>query len=138
LALNVDREGHMAGEAVTSAAPRTNADLVDELLERVAHAVGKGARASAVFGEAVQNAEVTVIPVARTRFGFGAGGGQGRREGQDGSGSGGGGGGIVTPIGFIEVRAAGAEFRRIWTPMDWVALAAAASLAVLALTRVLD
>jgi uncharacterized spore protein YtfJ len=113
--------------------------LVDELLERVADAVGKGARASAVFGEAVQDAGVTVIPVARTRFGFGAGGGQGRREGQDGSGGGGGGGGgIVTPIGFIEVHAAGAEFKRIWTPMDWVAVAAAASLAVLALTRVLD
>ena len=110
------------------------ADLVDELLERIGQGVGQRAQASAVFAEPVREGRLTVIPVARTRFGFGGGGGgQG-----DGSGGGGGGGGAVTPIGFIEVRDSGARFRRISTPTDWLALAAAASLVVLAVERLID
>jgi uncharacterized spore protein YtfJ len=128
----------MASEAVTSVDPTGKTDLVDEILDRVGRAVGQGAHASAVFGEAVRDEGVTVIPVARTRFGFGGGGGQGHRQGRDGSGGGGGGGGIVTPIGFIEVRDGGAVFKRIWTPMDWVAGAATASLAFLTVKRLLD
>ena len=78
--------------------------LADELLERIAHTVGQRAQASAVFGEPVQREGVTVIPVARVRFGFGGGGGGGSRQGEEGSGGGGGGGASVTPIGFIELR----------------------------------
>ena len=128
----------MASETATSTEPVGQPDLVDEILERVGSAVGRAAHASAVFGEAVQDAGVTVIPVARTRFGFGGGGGQGHEQGKDGSGGGGGGGGIVTPIGFIEVREGGAAFKRIWTPMDWVAVGATASLALLAVKRLRD
>ena len=41
------------------------ATLVDELLERIGKAVGQRAQASAVFGEAVRDGGLTVIPVAR-------------------------------------------------------------------------
>ena len=111
--------------------------LVDELLGRIGQAVGQRAQASSVFGEPVQREGLTVIPVAKARFGFGGGGGSGGPPGKDGSGSGGGGGAVVTPIGFIEVRDGGAEFKRITTPADWLPLVAAASLAVLAVKRLL-
>ena len=114
------------------------AELVDELLERIGKAVGQRAQASAVFGEAVRDGGLTVIPVARARFGFGGGSGSGRRQGEVGSGGGGGGGAAVTPIGFIEVREGGARFKRISSPTDWAVLIGAASLSLLAIRRVLD
>ena len=109
-------------------------ELVEELLERIGETVGQRAHASAVFGEPVRGeGGVTVIPVAKSRFGFGGGGG---REGEEGGG--GGGGASVHAIGFIEVRDTGAEFKRISTPMDWAALVAASSIALLTLKRLLD
>jgi uncharacterized spore protein YtfJ len=81
------------------------ADIVQRLAERI----GLSARAEAVFGDPVERAGVTIIPVARTTWGFGGGsGGEAANQG-----SGGGGGGIVTPIGFIEVREGGARFVRV-------------------------
>jgi uncharacterized spore protein YtfJ len=115
----------------------TRSQLVDELLERIGQTVGQRAHVSAVFGESVQREDLVVIPVAKARFGFGGGGGSGSRQGDEGSGGGGGGGAAVTPIGFIEVRATGAAFKRISSPTDWVALAAAASIAVLTVRRLL-
>jgi uncharacterized spore protein YtfJ len=80
-----------------------------------------------------------VIPVAKARFGFGGGGGSGARgERDEGSGGGGGGGAVVSPVGYIEVRDDSAEFKRILTRTDVVALAAAASVAAFALKRLLD
>jgi uncharacterized spore protein YtfJ len=113
------------------------AQLVDELLERIGKTVGDKARVSTVFGDPVERGGVTVIPVARARFGFGGGGGSGEHEGQGGSGGGGGGGVAVSPVGYIEVRADGAEFRRIQSPFDLVAFVAAGSIALLALKRLL-
>jgi uncharacterized spore protein YtfJ len=84
----------------------------------------------------VEREGITVIPVARARFGFGGGGGSERAPEAEGtSGGGGGGGAWVSPVGYIEVRAGSAEFKRITGPLDFVALVAAASLAVLALRR---
>jgi uncharacterized spore protein YtfJ len=81
------------------------ADFVQRLAERV----GLTARASAVFGDAVEHEGVTVIPVAKATWGFGGGsGGDGATQG-----SGGGGGGFVAPLGFIEVRRGEAKFVRI-------------------------
>jgi uncharacterized spore protein YtfJ len=96
------------------------------------------ARASAVFGEPVRREGLTVIPVARARFGFGGGGGSGARQGERASGRGGGGGGVVTPVGFIEVRDDTAEFKRISTRTDLVALVAAGAVAALAVKRLLS
>jgi uncharacterized spore protein YtfJ len=114
--------------------------LVNDLLERIGQSVGERAQVSTVFGEPVERAGLTVIPVAKVRFGFGGGGGGGSGSGsgdEEGSGGGGGGGGLVSPVGYIEVRDDGAEFKRISTPMDLLPLAAAASLAALALKRLL-
>ena len=110
--------------------------LVNDLLERIGHSVGDRAQVSTIFGEPVERASLTVIPVAKVRFGFGGGGGGGSGSGdEEGSGGGGGGGGMVSPVGYIEVRDEGAEFTRISTATDLIPLAAAASLAALALKR---
>jgi uncharacterized spore protein YtfJ len=111
--------------------------LVNELLERIGQTVGQRAQVSAVFGEPVERGELTVIPVAKARFGFGGGGGSGSREGDEGSGGGGGGGAAVSPVGYIEVRDGSARFKRISTPTDLVALVAAASIAALTTKRLL-
>ena len=78
-------------------------------VERLAKTIGATARASTVFGEPVTRDGITVIPVASARWGFGGGGGQRGEE----RGRGGGGGVILRPVGFIEITADGAEFRRI-------------------------
>jgi len=94
-------------------------------LEGLAERIGARVQSSAVFGPAVERDGVTVIPVARARWGFGGGaGGDGGGEG-----SGGGGGGVVSPLGYIEVRESGAEFKPIRDPR-LVAVAAAATVCV--------
>lgn len=85
----------------------------DTLLERLAERIGGRAKAEAVFGTPVQQGDVTVIPVARVRWGLGAGGGEDRRADSAASGSGGGGGVAADPIGYIEISSSGAVFRPI-------------------------
>lgn len=114
------------------------AQLANELLERIGQTVGQRAQVSTIFGEPVEREGVTVIPVGKARFGFGGGGGSGSSDGDEGSGGGGGGGVAVSPVGYIEVRDRGAEFKRISTATDVLALVAAASLATLAVKRLLD
>jgi uncharacterized spore protein YtfJ len=113
-------------------------ELVNELLERIAQTVGDNAKASTIFGDPVERAGVTVVPVAKARFGFGGGGGAGTREEGEGQGRGGGGGGAVSPVGFIELRDNSADFKRISSPRDLLALVAAASLALVAIRRLFD
>lgn len=84
------------------------AQFVDQLASRV----GGSARAEIVYGVPVERGSVTVIPVARVRYGFGGGRGT-NQERARGEGSGGGGGAKVTPAGFIEVREDGAVFHPI-------------------------
>jgi uncharacterized spore protein YtfJ len=119
-------------------AAQDRSELVNELLERIGQTVGERAQVSTIFGEPVEREGVTVIPVAKARFGFGGGGGAGTREEGEGSGRGAGGGVAVSPIGYIEVRDRDSEFKRIASPVDLLALVAAASLAVIAIRRVLD
>lgn len=111
--------------------------LAEELLRRIGQAVGDKATVSTVFGEPVERAGITVIPVAKARFGFGGGGGAGALKGEERSGGGGGGGALVSPVGYIEVHDATAQFKRISGPIDLLALVAAASLAALSLKRML-
>jgi len=110
--------------------------LADELLRRIGETVGDHATVSTIFGDPVEREGITVIPVARARFGFGGGGGAGAGAGE-GSGGGGGGGVSVTPVGYIEVRDGTARFKRILGPSDLLALFAGASLAALAVRRLL-
>jgi len=113
------------------------AEMATELIEQIGERVGRSAQVSTIFGEPVERQGVTVIPVAKARFGFGGGGGSGSRERDEGSGGGGGGAGYVSPVGYIEVREHGAEFKRITTRFDLLALAGAASLAALTLKRLI-
>jgi len=109
------------------------------LVERLADRLGSTAHSTAVFGDPIERGGVTVIPVAKARWGFGGGGGRplahpGERPGErpagpEGEGSGGGGGVAVVPVGFIEVRDDGARFRRI---VDEGAIVALAALALVA------
>ena len=90
--------------------------------EHLAETIGAAARASAVFGDPVEGQGVTVIPVARAKWGFG--GGSGGRDGEQGSG--GGGGTAVSPVGYIELHSGGARFRRIHSRTEIAAATAVA------------
>ena len=90
---------------------RTNRTYADDFLATLAEKLGASTKASTVFGEPVERNGITVIPVAKARWGFG--GGAGRREQEDGAG--GGGGAQVSPIGFIEICNGQARFQRIHT-----------------------
>lgn len=87
------------------------------LLHGLADRLGVRANASAAFGAPVERDGVTVIPVAKVRWGFGGGGGVGPADDvtgeSEGEGSGGGGGVTASPLGYIEISGGKAEFKRI-------------------------
>jgi len=87
---------------------------LETLFESLAERLGRSARAAAVFGDPVERDGVTVIPVARARWGMGGGSGRRPRHGHEAEGVGGGGGAIVSPVGFIEVRAGRACYKPIF------------------------
>lgn len=101
-------------ESTAHASPAASSQL-DPLFEKLAGKLGDSARAAAVFGEPVEREGLTIIPVARARWGLGGGSGGGRRAdgGGLGGGLGGGGGATVTPVGYIEIRGDGARFRPV-------------------------
>jgi len=102
----------MTSTAATDKARRAAEDTpADRMLERLAERIGARAGVQAVFGTPIQAGELTVVPVARTRWGVGGGGGASETAG--GSGSGGGGGVAADPIGYLEVSPSGAAFRPI-------------------------
>jgi uncharacterized spore protein YtfJ len=90
----------------------------DALLDQLARQLGGKAGVEAVYGTPIERQGVTVIPVAKVRWGFGGGAGSGKSPaGQDvGEGSGGGGGVVVSPLGYIEIKEGTAEFRLIKDP----------------------
>src|SRR5688572_21536432 len=92
-----DRQAETAHKAATD----RPADL---LLERMAELVGARATVKVVFGEPVRHGDLTVVPVARVRWGFGGSGGssEGMPTGAA-SGSGGGGGVAADPVGYLEL-----------------------------------
>ena len=99
-----------------------------DFIQRLAERIGAVAQASAVFGAPVERDGLTVIPVAKATWGVG--GGSGEKAGEQGLG--GGGGGSVAPLGYIEVRDTGAEFKPIRDPRLFAAGAAAMGVVVLA------
>ena len=98
----------------------------DRFIGTMAEKLGAVARAATVFGEPVEREGITVIPVAKARWGFGGGAGQRKDEGGGGKqedGAGGGGGVQVTPVGFIEIKNHGANFRPIRTvTVSWIVM----------------
>ena len=102
------------------------------LLERLVSQVGGHARVQAIFADPVERDGITVIPVARVRWGVGGGGG----AAPEGSGSGGGGGVAAEPVGYIEITSAGASFRPISRSFGPAAFLAAAIAAAIVLRAV--
>ena len=98
----------------------------DRFIGTMAEKLGAVARAATVFGEPVERDGITVIPVAKARWGFGGGAGQRRDEGGGGKqedGAGGGGGVQVAPVGFIEIKNHAANFRPIRTvSLPWIVM----------------
>jgi uncharacterized spore protein YtfJ len=106
--------GQTASDEARMAGDRSPAD---RLLEHLAELVGAKASVHAVFGEPTTRGSLTIIPVARVRWGFGGGGGRAETPpAGPGSGSGGGGGVAADPLGYLEIGPEGAEFRPIREP----------------------
>jgi uncharacterized spore protein YtfJ len=86
-------------------------------IEQLAQRLGISASATTVYGQPVERGDVTVIPVAKARYGFGGGSGT-NKKGDEGSG--GGGGVAVTPIGYIEIKDGKTQFRKIRDPQSLI------------------
>jgi uncharacterized spore protein YtfJ len=95
-----------------------------------------------VFGQPIRQRDVTVVPVARVRWGFGGGGGRADEPpAGPAAGSGGGGGVAADPLGYLEITADGATFRKIGddlpSPAFLLAAGITAALLIRAVGRVL-
>src|SRR5579863_2825382 len=92
--------------------PHAESDLPfrTSFLERLARRLSGKARAANVFAEPIERDGVTIVPVAKVRWGFGGGRGmeRGRRRGM-----GGGGGVQVAPLGYIEIQDGQSRYRPI-------------------------
>jgi len=106
------------------------ADVADERLNKFMKTLGGTASAKAVFGEPVEKDGVTIVPVARVRYGGGGGGGRGagRKKKTDAGdadqvGYGHGGGVQAAPVGYIELSGGQATYRRIADPARPMAIA---------------
>lgn len=127
---------------------------IDGFVERMAERVGGKASVRAVFGDPIERDGVTVIPVAKVRWGFGGGAGRGPIamgpgiDGQaapevspsddtrpSGAGSGGGGGVTADPIGYLEIGPDGANFRPITPVMPSPGFLLAAGFAAMLVLR---
>lgn len=100
-------------------------------LERLAERCGVHASAKTIYSEPVERDGITVIPVAKVRWGFG--GGSGRKNGQKGRG--GGGGVQVAPLGYIEIKDGQTEYRPIRDPAALLPVVAIGGLAGIFLLR---
>ena len=136
-------------DAVADARLAGDGGQIDGFVERMAERVGAKASVRAVFGDPIERDGITVIPVAKVRWGFGGGAGRGpvavgpgiadaaaetsdpEGLGQSGSGSGGGGGATADPIGYLEIGPDGANFRPITPAMPSPGFLLAAGFAVM-------
>ena len=95
--------------------PREAFMAATDILQQIGESLGSSASVKAVFGEPVQAAGRTVIPVAKVAYGFGGGFGTGhgkadRENGRHGEGGGGGGGVRAYPAGALEITESGTRF----------------------------
>jgi uncharacterized spore protein YtfJ len=135
-------------DAVEAAQRAGDGGPIDGFVERMAERIGGKASVRAVFGDPIERDGITVIPVAKVRWGFGGGAGRGpvavgpgiagedapqtslaeSDASQSGSGSGGGGAASAEPIGYLEIGPEGATFRQITPAMPSPAFLLAAGL----------
>jgi uncharacterized spore protein YtfJ len=144
-------------EAAAAATKAGDGGPIDAFVERLAERVGGRSSVRAVFGDPVERHGLTVIPVARVRWGFGGGAGRGpvamgpgnptlssteAEVGTDaGFGTGGGGGAMADPVGYLEIGPGGATFRPIVSPLPspgfMLAAGATAALVLRGLARLI-
>jgi len=113
-------------EAKLDAEAAAAGDKFSKLVE----SLGGTATASAVFGDPVEKDGVTIVPVARVRYGAGGGGGRGsgrkKKRGEadreQDVGYGQGGGVQASPVGYIELRDGKATYKRIVDPVRPIAV----------------
>lgn len=105
----------------------------DDVLAKLAEAVGARLTASTIFGTPVEREGVTVIPVSTVRFGFGGGGGTDPSGG--GGGEGGGAMGRGGPAGYIELKDGRSRFVPIVHPARMLALLCATIIGGLVIAR---
>jgi len=105
------------------------AGAADDRFSKLVESLGGTASAQAVFGAAVEKDGVTIVPVARVRYGVGGGGGRGpgrKKKGDDGDpdqvGYGHGGGVQAVPVGYIELRDGQTSYKRIADPVRPLAM----------------
>ncbi len=95
---------------------------MDKVLERLGERIGAQANVKAVFGDPTERGDVTIVPVARVRWGYGGGSGTGPvRAGKSddptvANGTGLGGGVMADPMGYLEVRPSGANYVPLAAP----------------------
>ena len=103
---------------------------------KIADLISNRAGMHLVYAEPIVRDGVTIVPVARIRFGFGGGGGQsptaeGNPEaGRPSAGGGGGGGVIAAPAGFLVLRGDEVSYRPIRDPARTALAVAAGAFAV--------
>ncbi len=131
-------------------AARKAADApIDGFVERLAERIGGKVNVTTVFGEAIERDGITVIPVAKVRWGFGGGAGGpiavgpglDDEGGRGTTGQGGGGGATADPVGWLEIGPEGAVFKPITPAMPspgfLLAAGATAALVLRGLTKLL-
>jgi uncharacterized spore protein YtfJ len=129
------KTGNDREAAMDEARKAAGGSSIDGFVERIAERVGGKASVRAVFGDPIERRGITVIPVARVRWGFGGGAGRGPiavgpgidaegaataggiDEGLSGMGTGGGGGATADPVGYLEIGPDGVSFIPIGVPM---------------------
>jgi uncharacterized spore protein YtfJ len=94
-----------------------NKDKQQSFVQQLAERLGIAAKATTIYGEPVERGDVTIIPVAKIKYGFGGGSGT-NKTGEEGSG--GGGGVSVTPTGYIEIKEGNTRFRKIRDPQTLI------------------
>jgi hypothetical protein len=104
---------------------------VDTFFGGLASRLGLPVGANLVFGDRVEHDGMVVIPVARATWGFGGG-----TDGTTDSG-GGGGGAKVTPFGYVQMSDGDARFRRIFSPLNIVAVIVAGTVGTALMLRAL-
>ena len=125
-------------EARAEARTAAEGPLSERFFEHLLEGIGGKATVRAVFGPPIERDGLTVVPVARVRWGFGGGSGTGT-DGANGTGSGtgAGGGATVDPLGHLELRGGEATFRPIVAPYPSPAFLLAAGVTAALIIRAL-
>jgi len=105
---------HARGRRLAARERHVQRGAESDFLGRLATRVGLPVGTTIVVGERIVEDGVTLIPIARARWGFGGGAGD--------EGEGGGGGASVSPVGLVELRNGRVRFHRTLGPVATVAV----------------